>query len=281
MKVRSDIFFYKKERKYMAKIKICLDAGYYGKYNQSPVVSEYYESDMAWKLHLKLKKYLEEYGIEVITTRAKQKKDLGLTSRGKAAEGCDLFLSIHSNAATKESVDYPIAFVPTNGSADELGSQLAKCIEQVMKTKQSGRAEPKKSEKGNWDYYSVINGAASVGVPGIILEHSFHTNTRATKWLMVDSNLDKLAKAEAKVIAEYFMKNSSVELPILSKGTKSKSVKALQTLLIGYGYSCGKTGADGDFGNSTYKALQTFQENSGLVSNGCCGIKTWSKLLGV
>jgi hypothetical protein len=39
----------------MTKIKICLDAGHYGKYNQSPVVNKYYESDMAWKLHLKLK----------------------------------------------------------------------------------------------------------------------------------------------------------------------------------------------------------------------------------
>ena len=49
----------------MAKIKICLDAGHYGKYNQSPAVSKYYESDMAWKLHLLLKKELEAYGIEV------------------------------------------------------------------------------------------------------------------------------------------------------------------------------------------------------------------------
>jgi N-acetylmuramoyl-L-alanine amidase len=270
----------------MIKIKICLDAGHFGKYNQSPVVPEYYESDMAWKLHLKLKKYLEEFNIEVITTRTKQKKDMKLTARGKAAKGCDLFLSIHSNAATKESVDYPIAFVPINGSADELGEQLAKCVEQVMKTKQSGRAESKKSEKGNWDYYSIINGAASVDVPGIILEHSFHTNTKATKWLMLDSNLDKLAKAEAEVIAHYFkvtekeIKTTAVELPILSLEAKGDVVKALQILLIGYGYSCGKAGADGDFGNSTYKALKNFQKDKGLSVDGCCGSKTWVALLG-
>ncbi len=269
----------------MSKIKVCLDAGHYGKYNQSPVVPEYYESDMAWKLHLKLKKYLEKYSIEVITTRTKQKTDLGLTARGKSAKGYDLFLSIHSNAATKESVDYPIAFVPINGSADKLGEQLAKCIEQVMKTKQSGRAEPKKSEKGNWDYYSAINGAVSVGVPGIILEHSFHTNTRATKWLMIDSNLDKLAEAEAEVIANYFktakkeIKTTVVELPVLSLGMKSDIVKSLQILLIGYGYSCGKAGADGEFGNGTHKALKNFQKCSGITVDGCCGSKTWTSLL--
>jgi len=272
----------------MTKIKICLDAGHYGKYNQSPVVPEYYESDMAWKLHLKLKKYLEEYGIKVITTRTKQKKDLGLTARGRTAKGCDLFLSIHSNAATKESVDYPVAFVPINGSADKLGEQLAKCIEQIMKTKQSSRAESKKSEKGNWDYYSVINGAVSVGVPGIILEHGFHTNTRATKWLMVESNLDKLAKAEAKVIADYFKvdkketgKTNVVELPTLLKNTEGITVKAMQTLLIGYGYSCGKAGADGDFGNGTFQALKNYQKDKGLTIDGCCGAKTWLSLLGI
>ncbi len=271
----------------MSKIKVCLDAGHYDKYNQSPVVPKYYESDMAWKLHLKLKKYLEEYGIEVCTTRTKQKKDLGLTARGMTAKGCDLFISIHSNAATKESVDYPIAFVPINGSADKLGEQLASCIEQVMGTKQRGRAEPKKSEKGNWDYYSVINGATSVGVPGIILEHSFHTNTKATKWLMVDSNLNKLAKAEAEVIASYFniakkeIKTAVVDLPVLSLDMKSETVKALQTLLIGYGYSCGKAGADGDFGNSTFQALKSYQKDNELAVDGVCGIKTWESLLGI
>jgi N-acetylmuramoyl-L-alanine amidase len=270
----------------MAKIKICLDAGHYGKYNQSPAVSKYYESDMAWKLHLKLKAYLENYSIEVITTRKNQDENLGLTARGKKAKGCDLFLSIHSNAAgdkVKESVDYPIAFVPINGSADELGEQLAKCVCQIMGTSQKGRSEAKKSSKGNYDYYSVINGAASVGVPGIILEHSFHTNTRATKWLLEDSNLDMLAKAEASVIAKYFniKEPAKIELPVLSIDMKSDTVKALQILLIGYGYSCGKAGADEKFGTNTFNALKCYQENNKLVVDGICGTKSWSSLLGI
>ena len=268
--------------------KICLDAGHYGKYNQSPAVSKYYESDMAWKLHLKLKACLEDYGIEVITTRSSQEKDLGLTARGKAAKGCDLFLSIHSNAAgskANETVDYPIAFVPINGSADILGQQLAECVEQVMCTKQMWRSESKKSAKGDWDYYSVISGAASVGVPGIILEHSFHTNTKITKWLLDDSNLDKLAKAEAEVIAKYFNitqnKSTTLELPVLSLDMKNETVKAMQLLLIGYGYSCGKAGADGKFGNNTVTALKSYQKDYELLVDGICGAKSWSSLLGI
>lgn len=183
-------------------VKICLDAGHYGKYNHSPVVSEYYESDMTWKLHLLLKKHLEAYGIEVITTRSRQATDMAVYSRGKASKGCDLFLSLHSNACGTESVDYPIVYAPLNGKGDEIAAKLAKCIESMMGTKQAGKTATRKGKSG--DYYGVIRGAVAVGVVGLLVEHSFHTNTRATKWLLDESNLDKLAKTEAQVIAEHF-----------------------------------------------------------------------------
>lgn len=187
-------------------IRICLDAGHYGKYNRSPAIKTYYESEMNWKLHLLLKKYLEEYGFEVITTRAVQTKDLALKKRGETAKGCDLLLSLHSNAASNtvnEAVDRPVVIVPISGKGDEIGDKLGKCIYGVMNTKQTYKVTSRKGS-GNWDYYSVIYGAVSVGVVGIILEHSFHTNTAATKWLLDDSNLDKLAKAEAACLADHY-----------------------------------------------------------------------------
>lgn len=210
----------------MSKIKICLDAGHYGKYNRSVAVPAYYESDMNWKLHLKLKAELEKYGIEVITTRASQDVDRGLKDRGKAAAGCNLFLSIHSNAAgssVNESVDYPLAIVPIDGSCNTIGKLLAKCVEETMGTSQKYDMWDKKSDKGK-DWYGVINGAVSVGVPGMILEHSFHTQTRAANWLLDDANLDKLAKAEAAVIANYFgVSKSEVKTETTYKVTASRT----------------------------------------------------------
>lgn len=186
----------------MAKIKICLDAGHYAKYNPSPVVKEYYESEMNWKLHNLLKKYLEEYGVEVTTTRSDPDKDLALEARGKASKGCDLFISIHSNACDTESVDYPVVIVPLNGKGNTIGQKLADCVTSTMGTKQKGKVVTKQGNNG--DYYGVIRGAVSVGTVGIIIEHSFHTNTSATKWLLNNSNLDKMAKAEADTIAAYY-----------------------------------------------------------------------------
>ena len=73
----------------------------------------------------------------------------------------------------------------------------------------------------------------------------------------------------------------NVSLKELAKGSKGNAVKALQILLIGYGYSCGKSGADGDFGSNTYSAVKNYQKAKGLTDNGVVDSKTWSKLLGV
>ena len=184
-------------------MKICLDAGHYGRYNQSPVNQAYWESEFNWKFHLMLKTELESRGIEVVTTRTEQDKDLDLVKRGQLAKDCDLFLSIHSNACGTESVDYPLACCTVNGTADVLGHELAERVGSVMQTSGKPHITKKKQSDGR-DWYGVLRGAASVGVPGILLEHSFHTNRRATEWLMNDENLRRMAAAEADVIAAYF-----------------------------------------------------------------------------
>lgn len=193
-------------------IKICLDAGHFGKYNRSPVVPEYYESDMNWKLHLMLKAELEKYGIEVITTRSNKDKDMGLQARGNASKGCNLFISIHSNGAERESADYPVVYRPISGACADLALKIAQFVEKTMETTEKGRAESRKGS-GNWDYYGVIYGSVAVGVPGLIFEHSFHTNTKSAQWLMDDSNLAKLAVGEADIIATYFGLQKPAEKP--------------------------------------------------------------------
>ena len=72
----------------------------------------------------------------------------------------------------------------------------------------------------------------------------------------------------------------NVELKVLKKGAKGDSVKALQTLLIGYGYSCGTSGADGSFGPGTLKAVKAYQKANGLAVDGSVGPATWGELLG-
>lgn len=194
--------------------KICLDAGHVGsKYNQSPVVKTYYESAMVWALHLKLKAQLEARGFQVVTTRASIDTDLGVYERGTASKGCDVFISLHSNACGTESVDYPVVYraYDNKNNVDTLALKLAKKVGELMGTTQAGRTATRKNSSGG-EYYGVLRGARAVGTPYyMLIEHSFHTNTKATKWLSKDANLDKLAVAEADILAEFFGMESSIE----------------------------------------------------------------------
>ena len=192
-------------------MKVCLDAGHYAKYNRSPGIPEYWESERMWKLTELLAAALKKKGVTVVKTRTNQAVDMALVDRGKASKGCDLFLSIHSNAVgsgMNESVDYPVAYVMLDGSSTDIGLELAQIVQEHMGTKQKARATTRATSSGG-EYYGVLRGAKTVNVPGVILEHSFHTNTKATKWLLSDANLTKLAEAEADCIADWLKKNAS------------------------------------------------------------------------
>lgn len=209
------------DMKPLADIKICIDAGHYGKYNRSPGVPVYYESEAMWKLHLLLKARLKELGATVITTRANQNTDLALQARGTKAKGCDAFLSLHTNATgsgMNENIDYVAVYHLTDDNATQadevsrdLARRLAPAIAKTMGVTGGSRVLTRKASNDrngdgilNDNYYGVLHGARLVGVPGLILEHSFHTNTKATKWLLDDANLARLAQAEAESLASYF-----------------------------------------------------------------------------
>ena len=186
-------------------MKICIDCGHYAKYNQSPVQKNYWESEMTWKLGHYLGDELTKLGVSVIQTRTNLATDMALETRGKKAQGCDLFISIHSNACSTSSTDYPLACcnADKNKVSAELGLKLAQEVGTLMGCKQSARIIQRVGT-GNLDWYGVLRGAKSVGVNGILLEHGFHTNLMNANWLLIDDNLKKLAKAEAEIIYEYF-----------------------------------------------------------------------------
>lgn len=68
--------------------------------------------------------------------------------------------------------------------------------------------------------------------------------------------------------------------PTLQKGSTGSYVVTLQQKLIALGYSVGSAGADGDFGNGTYNAVVSFQEDYGLAADGVVGPSTWNAVLG-
>ena len=66
--------------------------------------------------------------------------------------------------------------------------------------------------------------------------------------------------------------------PVVRFGYQGIWVKTLQEALINWGYSCGRAGADGDFGSDTLAAVRKFQIDRGLAADGVAGTETWKAL---
>ena len=188
-------------------MKICLDAGHGAGYNPSPADPSYREGTRMFDLQKYLKAALERYGIEVVCTRRTVDDCPSLYERGMMSRGCELLLSLHTNAVGSERndmVDYVRVYYPVSRRGQALAQALSEVIAAVMGTSQQPQFVVRKNGAGNADYYGVIRYAAAVGTCGMILEHSFHTHPRTTAWLLSDENLQRLAEAEAALIAEYY-----------------------------------------------------------------------------
>lgn len=189
----------------MKQYRITLDAGHFGNCNPSTVLPGYWESRRMWALCELLAAELELYGFEVVKTRADEEKDMRVEARGRASAGSDLFISLHSNASESPKSDFVCVFAAfdNKNGARRLGGMLAAAVSEHMGC--TGGYVMTRPGANNNEYYGVLRGARKVGCPlYYIIEHSFHTNLRASKWLMDDCNLQTLAAVEAAVIAGYF-----------------------------------------------------------------------------
>lgn len=65
--------------------------------------------------------------------------------------------------------------------------------------------------------------------------------------------------------------------PTLKKGDRNEYVRSWQQYLISHGYDCGKSGADGVFGNDTEKAVVKYQQDHQMEC-GYIGPLTWATI---
>lgn len=204
---------------------VCLDAGHYKGYNPYPAAKGYYEGNQMWKLANYLKPALERCGVKVVMTKTSLEANPGLTTRGATAgrNKADLFISLHSNAVSNAvndkvtGVECYYSIFDNNGKA--IATNLCNTVAAVMNT--ANRGAKIRRGSGNWDYYSVIKGAVDSGCKtAFLIEHGFHTSHHDAAFLIVDSNLKKLAEAEAKAICAWlgvaFKEEATVTKPATS-----------------------------------------------------------------
>ncbi len=185
--------------------KVCLDPGHSGTKTNTGGWG-YYESARMWDLYLLLRAALEARGFEVISTRQVITDHPEIYARGAMSKGCDCFVSLHSNACGTASVDRPVVYRAHDNwnGADTIALKIATSMAKLMGTAQNGNTATRKNSSGT-EYYGNMRGARAVQTPlYLLIEHSFHTNEKASKWLLDDNNLKALAELEADILAEHY-----------------------------------------------------------------------------
>lgn len=196
-------------------MKITLDPGH-GQFGNPGVLAGYYEGTRAFMLANEMKRELENYeNTEVVITRKNITDNPSLANRGGTAakNGSELFISLHSNAASNPAAHGVSVFRSVKRpESEELGRLLGYAVVNTMKkytdiTYLRGVMTRTESFNGEiQDYYGVIR--SSVKSDSVkysyIIEHGFHTNLTECKAMYDDEALSKIAAAEAGVIAEYF-----------------------------------------------------------------------------
>ena len=268
--------------------KVYIDPGHGGYDNGA--VKYVTEDKVNLVMALACRDYLKAHGVEVKMSRT---SDTGtsINSMASAANswGADLVVSIHNNAGGGDGFE---VFHSINGGT---GKTLAKNIEaEVKKIGQNSRGLKTKKNSRGTDYFGMIR---LTNAPAVICEGAFVDNradaaqidTKAEQQafgyayargiLKTLGIADKGYKGSSSTAAAAKPVTVSLTLPQLAKGDKGNSVKAMQLLIIGAGYSCGSAGADGDFGTGTLRGLKKYQEKKGMDADGICGTKTWTKML--
>ena len=244
----------------------------------------------------KVENLLRDYtGYELLRTDdTSGKKDVSLRNRTNAANKfkADFYLSIHHNAGINGGSGGGItAFVYTNAKSASIDWQKALYKALIDATGLKGNRSNPMPKKN-------LHEVRETNMPAVLLELGFMDSTTDVPIILTDEYADLCAGAIVKVLVERGrltkidkaeetkpVENKeevcNVNIKVLRKGAKGNEVKALQTLLIGYGYSCGSAGVDGSFGSATENAVKSYQNYNGLEVDGVAGPKTWAKLLGV
>lgn len=98
-------------------------------------------------------------------------------------------------------------------------------------------------------------------------------------WASLEENAEDEPASQPPAPEQPAAASCAVILPELSVGSVGPEVRRMQRMLLDDGFSCGRCGADGEFGMATDAALRAWQSAHGMTADGCCGVITWTMLL--
>ncbi|KAB3531486.1 N-acetylmuramoyl-L-alanine amidase family protein [Alkaliphilus serpentinus] len=195
-------------------MKIVIDPGHGGEDRANIGPTGYVEADGVLDIGLRLKEKLIKEGYEVLMTR-EDDKTVSLSSRTDMANEWqgELYLSLHTNAASTPKANGIETFHSYNGEWGDVFRQEAKNYATVLQgklIKKTGRNDrgiktriindPASPNYGK-DYYYVIRTSK---MPAVIVEMGFHTNPEEEALLKTEEYRETLADGIFESVKEVY-----------------------------------------------------------------------------
>lgn len=210
--------------------KIVLDPGHVKGYNKGAAAG-YYEGTAMFAYAGRLAEKLRAAGVGVEITRKQVTDNPTLMERGKVAKGADLFVSLHSNAASAASAHGVTVFYSIKRANDKPhAAKLSKELAGLIRGGTRDRGACTRKGGGDWDYYTVIQYAVKVNCPHVLLiEHGFHSHKEECAWLTRDKNLEAMANLECKLFLDILGVKASGGQPVKQEPEKPLGRKQVST----------------------------------------------------
>lgn len=169
------------------------------------------ESDLNWNIAKYMKAELETYeGVRVYVTRGSNEwnSNTGRAQLGRAL-GADAIISIHNNSASSESASGFVAYGSVSQEYAEVTKNL--CLNMAryasaagLDLYNGGYLTRSSSDDSSVDFYTVIDEGIKAGIPTIIVEHCFLSNSSNAAFIHEAANQKKVGAADAAAVAEFF-----------------------------------------------------------------------------
>ena len=271
------------------------------------------EADLTWKIAVACKAKLERYGFKVVMSREQSgsygSNDYLYRVQRCVKQGAQAFVSFHINSGSSAAHGAEVYAPTANGTSYTQASvELAQKVMNNLHALGLTYRGVFQMELG--DEFAVIRCAREQGIPGILIEHGFISNSGDAWNYFSDAGCKRLGEADADAIiaqfprsswmdysavfdADYYLKNN----PDVAKWANNDKDKALQHF-ISFGMAEGRRGNEAfdvqsyyneypdlraAFGTDIvryYEHYATFGKGEGRHPSGCASIKGMRTSLG-
>lgn len=191
---------YEETAAFAGRPKVVVDSGHGGWDPGKIAINGILEKDINLKIATKLKNLLEQYGIEVVMTRAQDsdtadskqedmKRRVNIMNENKP----DLCVSIHQNSYSDPAIHGAQVFYYTHSKEGERAAEI------IQKALLKVDTDNTRQQKANDTYY-ILKKAES---PVVIIECGFLSNKEEADLLNTDTYQQKMAEAIAEGVFEY------------------------------------------------------------------------------